>query len=127
MARKEIFMLPEIRYRLHIVPIFAALFAVLVPALGISAEPVWKSSLEDQKAVELTVYNNNLGLVKDIREFILPEGTGELRFMDVAASINPVSVRAVSLNAPGEFRILEQNYEYDLISPDHLLDKYVGK
>jgi len=86
-----------------------------------------KSTLKDQVSVELTVYNNNLGLVKDIRKLALPKGETELRFMDVASGINPVTVSVKSLNKPTQFSILEQNYEYDLISQDKILDKYVGK
>jgi len=78
-------------------------------------------------AVELTVYNNNLGLVKDVRAVKLPQGSGELRFMDVASEIMPVTVRAVSITHPGDFTVLEQNYEYDLMNAQKLLDKYVGK
>jgi hypothetical protein len=78
-------------------------------------------------AVEVTVYNNNMGLIKDTRKIRLPAGYGELRFMDVASSIIPVTVRAVSLSSPGDFTVLEQNYEYDLMNDDKLLDKYVGR
>lgn len=88
---------------------------------------VSQSTLADQKGIELTVYNSNLGLVKDTRQVTLPVGEGELRFMDVASSVNPVTVHARSLNAPADFVVLDQNYEYDLISEARLLDKYVGK
>jgi hypothetical protein len=82
---------------------------------------------EHQRDVMVTVYNGNLGLVKDVREARLPSGTGEVHFMDVASLIDPTSVhlRALS-NGPG-LRILEQNYEYDLVSSAKLLEKYVGK
>lgn len=90
-------------------------------------QTVSKSTVDDQVAVEVTVYNNNLGLIKDIRKIKLPVGEGELRFMDVASHIMPVTVHAKSLNYPKGFSILEQNYEYDLMNADKLLDKYVGK
>jgi len=85
------------------------------------------STLKDQTGMALTVYNDNLGLVKDQREISLRKGTGELRFMDVASGIIPASVSITSLSDPGSFRILEQNYEYDLLNQQKLLDKYVGK
>ena len=88
---------------------------------------VLKSSLNDQTGVEVTVYNSNLGLVKDIRDITLPKGENELRFQDVASKIIPVTVHVKSLNAPEDFFILEQNYEYDLMDQNKLLDKYVGK
>jgi hypothetical protein len=102
--------------------------AVLTPACNASAPvPSSQSTIEDQKGVEVTVYNSNIGLVKDTRQVTLPVGEGELRFMDVASSINPVTVSARSLNFPDDFSVLDQNYEYDLISESRLLDKYVGK
>jgi hypothetical protein len=81
----------------------------------------------DQTGVALTVYNVNLGLVKDRRSINLARGQGELRFMDVASQIIPASVHITSLADPESLHILEQNYEYDLMSPQKLMDKYVGK
>jgi len=102
--------------------------AILLPACH-AAAPVslQQSTSEDQKGIEVTVYNSNIALIKDSRKVTLPAGEGELRFMDVASSINPVTVSARSLNFPNDFSILDQNYEYDLISESRLLDKYVGK
>lgn len=91
------------------------------------AQDVQKSTIDDQKQVEVTVYNSNLGLIKDIRRIKLNKGEGELRFMDVAAYIMPETVHVKSLSLAGQFRVLEQNYEYDLISYAKLLDKFVGK
>ncbi len=91
------------------------------------ADNVLKSTLDDQTSVNVTVYNNNLGLVRETRKLQLAEGVGELRFMDVASAINPVTVSVKSLSSDGSFAILEQNYEYDLINESKLLDKYVGK
>lgn len=82
---------------------------------------------EHQQKVAVTIYNGNLGLVKDIRKIQLPTGIHDLRFMDVAAQINPATVHLKSLTDPGKLRILEQNYEYDLLNPQKLLEKYVGK
>jgi hypothetical protein len=100
---------------------------VLAPFVALAAETVSKSTADEQVGMEVTVYNNNLGLVKDTRRISLPKGRGELQFMDVASSIMPVTVQAKSVNKPDAFTILEQNYEYDLIDKKKLLDKYVGK
>lgn len=102
------------------------LFMVILSSVA-GAESVFTSSAEEQVGVEVTVYNNNLGLVKDTRKLELSKGQGELRFMDVASHIMPVTVHAKSVNHPNDFSVLEQNYEYDLISAAKLLDKYVGK
>ena len=85
------------------------------------------SGLEDQTGVAVTIYNVNLGLVKDQREIRLLKGNGELRFMDVASQIIPTSVHIKSIIDPDSLQVLEQNYEYDLLNPQKLLDKYVGK
>ena len=85
------------------------------------------STAADQTGVEVTVYNSDLALVKDGREIQLKEGRGELRFADVASAIRPETVHVKSLNAPDSLAILEQNYEYDLISPTKLLEKFVGR
>jgi hypothetical protein len=95
--------------------------------VALAAETVSKSSAEQQTGLEVTVYNDNVGLIKDTRKVTLPKGRGELQFMDVASSIMPVTVQAKSVNNPDAFTVLEQNYEYDLINREKLLDKYVGK
>ncbi|MBI1846089.1 MAG: DUF4139 domain-containing protein [Candidatus Rokubacteria bacterium] len=82
---------------------------------------------QDQREVSLTIYNANLGLVKDVRDVHLPSGQGDVRFMDVAAQIDPTSVHLKSLTDPNGLRILEQNYEYDLLSAQKLMEKYVGR
>lgn len=87
----------------------------------------FSTGIEDQTGVAITIYNVNLGLVKDQRDIKLPEGMNELRFMDVASKIIPTSVYIKSLVNPQSLHILEQNYEYDLLNPQKLLDKYVGR
>ncbi|MCL2689756.1 MAG: DUF4139 domain-containing protein [Chitinispirillia bacterium] len=92
-----------------------------------SAPKVIKSTAQDVRSVEVTVYNSNLGLIKEQRKIKVNSGTGELHYIDVAAQIKPVTVHIKPLNNANDFTILEQNYEYDLISQQKLLDKYVGQ
>jgi hypothetical protein len=99
--------------------------SLAAPSNGI--RPVATSTLDDQRSVSITIYNVNLGLVKDQRQFKMAKGIGELRFMDVASQIIPASVHIRSLADPGSLSVLEQNYEYDLLNPQKLLDKYVGR
>jgi hypothetical protein len=80
-----------------------------------------------QTDVMVTVYNGNLGLVKDVRNARLPVGVHEVQYADVASLIDPTSVHLKSLTDPAGLRILEQNYEYDLLSSDKLMEKYLGK
>jgi len=98
------------------------LFPGLAPAMETRSTDV-----RDQSSVEITVYNSNIGLVKDMRKIAFAKGAQELRFMDVASQIIPSSVSIKSLSQPNALSVLEQNYEYDLLSPAKLLDKYVGK
>ncbi len=86
-----------------------------------------KMTSGQQKSLAVTIYNNNLGLIKDIREVKLQRGTNSVWFMDVASGIIPASVHVKSLTSPDKFYLLEQNYEYDLINHSKLMDKYVGK
>ncbi|MFQ5960946.1 MAG: DUF4139 domain-containing protein, partial [Candidatus Methylomirabilales bacterium] len=98
-----------------------------LPDQVVAARKTPATTGEHQQTVAVTIYNGNLGLVKDIRKIQLPTGIHDLRFMDVAAQINPATVHLKSLTDPRKLRILEQNYEYDLLNPQKLLEKYVGK
>jgi len=97
------------------------------PAATGSSTATVTSTLNDQREMAVTVYNQNRALVRDVRRVELPAGELDLRFMDIAAKINPATVHIVSQTAPAELAVLEQNYEYDLLSPNKLLDKYVGR
>jgi len=85
------------------------------------------TSLNDQTDLNLTVYNSNIALIRDVRNLTLPGGTFRLKFMDIAATVNPATVHFRSLNEPDKLGVIEQNYEYDLLEPAKLLHKYVGK
>src|SRR5437762_427156 len=85
------------------------------------------TSLNDQTDLNVTVYNSNIALVRDVRQLTLPSGTFRLKFMDIAATVNPATVHFRSLTDPEKLGVIEQNYEYDLLEPAKLLHKYVGK
>jgi hypothetical protein len=108
-----------------------ALFVALVPPVTLAAgdpSPLPDSTAADRTSAAVTVYNVNLALVRETRTLKLEQaGISALRFMDVPSAINPRTVHLKSLTAPGALAVLEQNYEYDLISPEKLLEKYVGK
>lgn len=87
----------------------------------------YETTASDQLNLAITIYNSDLGLVKDVRTLDLKAGTHKLKFMDVASQINPVTVHIKSLSSPNKLRVIEQNYEYDLLNSQKLLDKYVGK
>ncbi len=85
------------------------------------------TTLDDQVELSLTVYNSDLALVRDVRNLQLARGTSDLHFMDIAATVNPATVHFRSLSEPSRVSVLEQNYEYDLLEPEKLLRKYVGR
>jgi len=91
-----------------------------------NAAPI-TSTLKDQQDVAITIYNSNIGLVKDTRLIDLKPGIHELKFMDVAGKIDPTTVHIKSLIDGSSLNVLEQNYEYDLLSPQKLLEKYIGQ
>jgi hypothetical protein len=92
-----------------------ALLLVFTSALLTAQEP-------NQKSVTITVYNQNLGVVKDVRELNISSGISTIKLTDVAQFIDPTSVH---IDIDGE--VLEQNFQYDLVSMDKILNKYIDK
>ena len=82
---------------------------------------------DDQIDLAITVYNSQIALVRDTRNLQLAQGSFDLQFMDIAATVNPATVHFRSLTEPSRVSVLEQNYEYDLLEPEKLLRKYVGR
>src|SRR3954447_21503627 len=67
------------------------------------------------------------GVVRETRKIDVKEGENIIRFTDVASGIDPTTVNFQSLTAPDSTAVLEQNYEYDVVSATKLLEKYLGK
>ncbi|HUI06718.1 MAG TPA: DUF4139 domain-containing protein [Verrucomicrobiae bacterium] len=81
---------------------------------------------KQEEGLALTIYNQNFGVVREKRKVDVPEKIGLIRFADVASQIDGTSVQFKSLTDPNA-TVLEQNYEYDLVSADKLLEKYIDK
>ncbi|MBW1717755.1 MAG: DUF4140 domain-containing protein [Deltaproteobacteria bacterium] len=79
------------------------------------------------RSLNVTVYNDNGALVNEQRSLKLKKGINEIRFTNVAARIDPTSVSFLSLTDPKGTVVLEQNFEYDLVSTDKLLRKYLDE
>ncbi len=103
-----------------------ALVVGLLPAVA-SADAGKTSTSADRKEVSITVYNSNFGLVREVRSLDLGSGRVSLEFRDVASTIQPETVAIKSLTSAESLSVLEQNYRYDLLTPQTLLEKYVGK
>jgi len=98
--------------------------AFLLSSASLSiATPEISSTQMDQKAVVLTIYNQNRALVKDLRTITVPKGRNTLAFKEVSAKIEP---ETALFSAP-YLAVLEQNFEYDLLTPQSLLHKYIGR
>ncbi len=76
--------------------------------------------------LSLTVYNDNFALVRDVRNVNLTGGMNNIEVTDVAAMLDPTSVHFKALSGPLVY-LLEQNFDYDLMSSDKLMSKYIGK
>lgn len=87
----------------------------------------FQSTADQRRDVTITVYNQNFGLVREVRDVTLVRGQAALEFRDVAAQIQPETVHIRAFGREGSLRVLEQNYQYDLLNPQKLLEKYVGR
>jgi hypothetical protein len=105
------------------------LIATLVAMLYLSAFAAeeQRSTLADQQSVAVTIYNENLALVKDQRKIALGSGQTALAYRDVSAQIRPETALLRSITSPGKLSVIEQNFDFDLLTPQKLLEKYVGK
>jgi hypothetical protein len=104
---------------------FVLSLILLVPSLH--AQSNGNNAPDDGRSVAITVYNNDLGVVRDVRKFNIKDGTSEVRMVDVPSKIDPTTVKITDLDHPKDLEVLEQNYEYDLINQDKLLQKYIDK
>src|SRR5687767_1144819 len=85
------------------------------------------STLADQQSVAVTIYNENLALVKDVRRVLLGAGANRLALREVSAQMRPETAALRSLTHPGGLTLIEQNFDFDLLTPAKLLEKYVGR
>ncbi len=85
------------------------------------------STLSDQQSMAVTIYNENLALVKDTRRVSLQPGVNRLALREVSARMRPETALLRSLSHPGALSLVEQNFDFDLLTPAKLLEKYVGR
>ncbi len=81
----------------------------------------------DRLAVDLTIYNQNLSLIREERAINFTKGLGRVVIPDIPATIDGTSLHFLSLTDPAAVRVLEQNYQYDLVHQAKLLERYLGK
>ncbi len=85
------------------------------------------TTLDDQHSVAVTIYNENLALIKDQRTIDLNSGFNLLAFRGVSATMRPETSLLRNINNTRGLSILEQNFDFDLLTPQKILEKYVGK
>lgn len=101
-----------------------ASFAVLAASgAGAQNAPVPDPDATAQGDVAITIYNNNLALVQDVRQLPIAQGRSRVEFPDVSAQIRPQTLSFAAANTA----IVEQNFDYDLLTPEKLMEKAVGQ
>jgi hypothetical protein len=108
-----------------------ARFYTLTLLMVVFLAPVYadeiKTTVEDQQELSITVYNHDLALIRDVRNLELKKGLNRVAIREVSAQIRPETAIITSLSHPGSLSLLEENFDYDLLTPQQLLQKYVGK
>ena len=96
--------------------------------LALESEPDLAAASETTggRAVGVTVYTENLGVIKDQRRFSIPNGTSEVRFAGVASMIDPTSVHLRALGGR-DLDVLWQDFRFDLLSTDRLFERYLDQ
>jgi len=104
-----------------------ASLVVAAHASGAAPRDEIVSTVADQRGVAVTIYNDNLALVKDARRVRLGRGPNQLAWREVSAQMRPETAQLRNLSNPAGFRLQEQNFDFDLLTPQKLLEKYVGR
>src|SRR5512135_1515203 len=110
------------------------LLNTMIAGLMVTAHPSWAaprdevvSTASDQSSVAVTLYNDNLALVKDARRVRLRRDFNQLAWREVSAQMRPETAQLRNLSNPAGFRLQEQNFDFDVLTPQKLLEKYVGR
>ncbi|MGZ3504637.1 MAG: DUF4139 domain-containing protein [Vulcanimicrobiaceae bacterium] len=104
------------------------IFAALVIPMGTIAEPPERAStVSDRQLVNLTIYNGGTALVHDRRRIHLDAGLNRVAWRDVSANMDPSSALLEAIGSSKGVNVLEQNFDFDLLDPSALLQRYVGR
>jgi hypothetical protein len=95
--------------------------------LTLAGEPAENvNGAEDREDVAVAIYNDSLALIKETRRLDLDRGVNDIALRDVSARMRPETAALHALSGP-PLRLIEQNFDFDLLTPQKLLDKYVGQ
>jgi hypothetical protein len=106
----------------------AAVALAVATLVSARADTVERTTTDaNRTALNLTVYNGGIALVHDTRRVDLHGGLEHLAWRDVGAQIQAETALLESKTKPGSVRVVEQNFDYDVLRPDAILNKYVGQ
>ncbi len=105
-----------------------------IAGLLLVSQAVWSaprdevvSTASDRSGLAVTIYNDNLALVKDTRRVKLGRDFNQLAWREVSAQLRPETAQLRNLSNPAGFRLQEQYFDFDLLTPQKMLEKYVGR
>lgn len=113
--------------QLVILALSAALALPTSAAFADEPDKERRTTLADQRSVAVTIYNDNLALVKEVRGVVLDAGMNRLAVRDVSARMRPETALLRGITHPEGLHLIEQNFDFDLLTPGKLLEKYVGR
>jgi len=112
---------------MRILSILLTLVALSAPVVTAADPSERTSTVTDRELVNLTVYNGGTALIHDRRRVHLDTGLNRIAWRDVSANMDATSALLESIGSPNSVSVLEQNFNFDLLDPSALLQKYVGK
>lgn len=112
------------RTAVRTITVVAALILAVLPS---AAQPLRTTTAGDRTSVDLTIYNQNLSLIREERTLTLVRGLSRAVLPQIPTTIDGTSLHFLSLTDPSAVRVLEQNYQYDLVHQSKLLERYLGK
>jgi hypothetical protein len=107
--------------------LFIILFVLIICTNQSIFSQFKQTSAGERTSVDLTIYNQNLSLIREERTIKIPSGMSRVIIPEIPATIDGTSLHFSSLTDASAVRVLEQNYQYDLVSQAKLMEKYIGK
>jgi hypothetical protein len=92
-----------------------------------AAPPERASAVVERELVNVTVYNGGTALIHDQRRMVLQSGLNRIAWRDVSANMDPTSALLEAIGSGNKVTVIEQNFDFDLLNPGALLQKYAGQ
>ncbi len=101
--------------------------ALLASTAQAQERPTLEIGGDARTSANVTIYNSNMALVREVRQAELAQGMTAVHWMDVAQQVRPETVHVADADAPGAFTVVEQNYKYDVLNPTRLMELYLDR